>query len=162
MSGLVQSLRQPGLTIICAAGHYKQTQWRAVLEAIINLSVSLLLIGRFGICGVLLGTCASYLYRTTDVITYTAKHFLPGTLRRSFMRILRNAAVAGIMTVLGFRFVLPAVSSWLGLIIAAVIFGIADAAAIIGVNYLFERREAAVVIVRLKGMLGIKKKEKSL
>lgn len=162
LSGLVQSLRQPGLTIICAAGHYKQTQWRAVLEAIINLSVSLLLIGRFGICGVLLGTCASYLYRTTDVITYTAKHFLPGTLRRSFMRILRNAAVAGIMTVLGFRFVLPAVSSWLGLIIAAVIFGIADAAAIIGVNYLFERNEAADVIARIKGILGIKKKEKSL
>ena len=30
---LLQNIRIPGLTIICAAGHYKETQYQAILEA---------------------------------------------------------------------------------------------------------------------------------
>ena len=82
LSGLLQSLRMPGLTIITAAGHYRQTRGRAILEAAINLGLSLALIWPLGVNGVLIGTCASYLYRSTDVILYTAKHFLPGTLKK--------------------------------------------------------------------------------
>ena len=155
ISGLFQALRQPGLTIICAAGHYKQTQWRAVLEAVINLVLSLLLIDRFGICGVLIGTCASYLYRTVDVIIYTAKNFLPKTLRKSFSRILRNAVASCIMTALGLYFISTSVSSWFGWVVGAVIFGIVDIAVIAVVNYLFERKEAMTVLARFKGMLRI-------
>ena len=34
--GLVQNIRSPGITLICAAGHYSATQNRAILEALIN------------------------------------------------------------------------------------------------------------------------------
>ena len=153
MAGLVQALRQPSLTIICAAGHYKQTEWRAVLEAVINLGVSLLLIGRFGICGVLLGTCASYLYRTADVIIYTSSNFLPGTLSRSVIRIVRNGVVSGVMTFIGLHFIPAAVTSWFGWIIAAVLFGIAEVLAVVLVNYLFEKKEMTSVVSRLVGVI---------
>ena len=91
--GLLQALRLPGLTLIVAAGHFKQTRLRAVIEAVINLVVSLALIGPLGINGVLIGTCASYLYRSTDVIIYSARHFVSGTLARSARRLLRNGVV---------------------------------------------------------------------
>lgn len=35
--------------MINAAGHFKETQWRAILEAVINITVSLLLIKPLGI-----------------------------------------------------------------------------------------------------------------
>ena len=33
----MQNVRIPGLTIICAAGHYKETRYQAILEAVINI-----------------------------------------------------------------------------------------------------------------------------
>ena len=150
VAGLFQQLRLPGLTIICAAGHYKQTQWRAIMEAAINLGVSLILINRLGICGVLIGTCASYLYRTTDVIIYTAKNFLPGTLRRSIVRIFRNAAVSGAMTVGGLHLISRSVYSWGGWIINAVAFGILDIVVVIITNFLFERTEMVNAFMRFQ------------
>ena len=34
----LQNVRIPGLTMICAAGHYKETQPQAIREAVINFS----------------------------------------------------------------------------------------------------------------------------
>ena len=42
--GFANNIRIPCLTMINAAGHFKETQWRAILEAVINITVSLLLI----------------------------------------------------------------------------------------------------------------------
>src|SRR5699024_9948645 len=38
------NLRMPGSTIITAAGHFQETQWRSILESFINLSASFILI----------------------------------------------------------------------------------------------------------------------
>lgn len=58
------------------AGHFKQTQWRSVVEMIINLSVTLVCVNILGIYGVLLGTIAALLYRTNDMIIYNCKHLI--------------------------------------------------------------------------------------
>lgn len=73
INGFLQNIRLPGITMICAAGKYKETRNRAILEAVINLSVSIMLIPKWGILGALVGTSASYLYRTVDVIFYSHK-----------------------------------------------------------------------------------------
>ena len=95
-----------------AAGHYRQTQSRAVAEAVINLGVSLALIFRFGIYGVVFGTCVSYLYRTTDTILYNAGHFLNGTLKRTVVRLIRNLCVSAVFVYLGIRFIPAEMSGW--------------------------------------------------
>ena len=51
-------------------------QWRAVLEAVINLSASILLVLKLGIYGVVLGTIVAFLWRTNDIILYANKHLL--------------------------------------------------------------------------------------
>ena len=68
--------RIPTLSVITYAGHFKQTQWRSIFESVINLTVSLILIKPFGICGVLLGTIAALLYRVNDIIVYVNKRIL--------------------------------------------------------------------------------------
>lgn len=52
------------------AGHFKQTQWRSVLESTINLSISFSLVKPLGMYGVLAGAIAALLYRTNDIIIY--------------------------------------------------------------------------------------------
>lgn len=149
--GLFQTLRLPGLTIICAAGHYRQTRGRAVVEAVINVVVSIALIRPLGIAGVLLGTCASYLYRTTDVIIYTARNFLPGTLKKTARRILRGVVLSGCLTAVASRIIPMEISGWLGWFLWAMLDGIVVAAVVALVNALLEPQEFRTVWKRIAG-----------
>lgn len=87
---LCRGIRTPALTMIIAAGQYKETRNAAVFEAIINIGVSLLLVKKYGINGVLIGTICSYLYRTVDIIVYTSKKIVKGTLKKSIWRLCYN------------------------------------------------------------------------
>ena len=154
LSGLLQCLRLPGLTLICAAGHYKQTKWRAITEASINLIVSLALVKPLGINGVLIGMCASYLYRTTDVIVYSAKHFVKGTLKLTAWRILRNLAVSAALIAGGIWLLPSTAGSWLGWILQAVVFGVAALVLIVGLNIVCEPKEFKNLLGRVKDIIG--------
>lgn len=92
--GLLQNIRIPGLTMICAAGHYEETKGRAALEAVINLAVSMVLVRPLGIVGVLLGTLASYGYRTFDVLLYNSRYLVKGVFKRSLRRLFQNGLAA--------------------------------------------------------------------
>ena len=70
---LLSNGRKSSQVVINVAQHFEKTKWRAVLEAIINLVVSISLTAKLGIYGVLLGTIAALLYRTNDVIIYAAR-----------------------------------------------------------------------------------------
>ena len=91
--GLIQNIRIPSLSMICAAGHYKQTRIRALLEALINLSVSVFLIFKMGIAGVVIGTICSFAYRSIDSIIYNKRFFNNRIVVRSFGRLIRNSGL---------------------------------------------------------------------
>ena len=112
LCGVVQNVRIPGLTVQLAAGHFKQTQGAALLEAVINLGVSIVLVRRMGIVGVLFGTFAAYLYRSADVIYYNARHFLPGTLRRTVWRVGRNFSLFGLISLVAGKLLVTSITSW--------------------------------------------------
>lgn len=136
--GVIQSVRLPDSMIIVAAGHYKQTQWRALIEAIINLGVSIILVKPLGIVGVLIGTCASYLYRSTDVIFYASKYLITGTRKTTFKRLLRNVVISAVLNFLGFLLIPAQMNSWITWILYAVLFFLGTAVVIIGVNFIAE------------------------
>ena len=153
LTGLLQAVRLPGLTIICAAGHYRQTRGRAVFEAVINLSVSIVLVRPLGIVGVLIGTCASYAYRTSDVIIYNAKHFLPNSLKKTGLRIFRNALVSVVLVLAAIRFVPSEISNWLVWFGWAILDGIIVVSVMAVVNYIAEPEELKALLKRVKGLV---------
>lgn len=57
-------LRLPYNIMILAAGHYKETQNSAFMEAGINLVLSIILVFKYGLIGVAIGTLVALLYRT--------------------------------------------------------------------------------------------------
>lgn len=75
------------------AEHFRLTQWRSILESIINIVVSLACVFQFGIYGVLLGTIAALLYRTNDMIIYANKKILHRSPWKTYRRWLVNLAL---------------------------------------------------------------------
>lgn len=69
-------LRLPYNMMVLAAGHYKQTQWSAIIEAGINIVVSVVLVKSLGLVGVAIGTLAAMFYRTTYLAWYLSKEIL--------------------------------------------------------------------------------------
>ena len=136
--GVAQNIRIPGLTVQIAAGHFKQTQGAALLEAVLNFGVSIALVRFIGINGVLLGTFVAYLYRSSYVIIYNAKHFVCGSLKRTAFRFVRNFLLFALLTTAGIVFLAPCIHSWITWIVYAIILGIISAIVFIMINFIFE------------------------
>ena len=73
---LIVSMRIPSIVAINTAGHFKQVKYYAVIEAVINLVLSLALVKPLGIYGVLIGTLAGAAYRTPVLVHYVNKNIL--------------------------------------------------------------------------------------
>lgn len=153
----LQNVRIPGLTIICAAGHYKETRYQAGLEAAINIVVSLALVWSMGMTGVLLGTVCSYGYRSFEIILYTNRHLIPGTAKTAFSRIIRNLVVTAVLIAAGIWLIPQNMTSFINWFIYAVAAGVVSVVLIVGVNYVAEPQEFKNLILRILGIVSRKK-----
>ena len=139
--GVANNVRVPADTLITAAGHFKETQWRAVAEAIINLIVSLLLIKPLGIVGIHLGTIISFLYRSADIIIYTYRHILQKNVFGCVLRIIRMVVVIFVCVMSNklvlYKYDIRNWSDWLG---AGIIVFIQCCFWAVFVNYIFESK----------------------
>ena len=69
-------IRQPYLTLVQATGFYKETKNGALVEAIINLLVSISLVNIIGINGVIIGTLIANIFRTTQFAIFISKNVI--------------------------------------------------------------------------------------
>jgi len=154
LAGFLQSVRGPAQTMINAVGHYKQTQNRALIETAINLTLSLALIKPLGIIGVLAASCTSHLYRSLDMIIYNARHITQKTLKKTFVRLLRNIVTfAGVMFA-GISLIGQGDGGWISWFLSAVAVGGGACIAFVAVNLVFEPSEFKAAVDRFKNVLG--------
>lgn len=73
--------------MIKAVGHFKETQLSAIIEAILNLSISIFLVRQFGLVGVALGTLIAKIYRVLYFVIYLKKHILHRKIKHFFKLI---------------------------------------------------------------------------
>lgn len=111
--------------IYIAAGHIRQTQWMAVLEAVINVFVSLILVRKYHIVGVAGGTLAAMIFKNVIEVYYVKKYILDISLRV----LLKNYAVnlgTGAMLVVVFKNIhMVQVANFLHFFgYAAIVFGV--------------------------------------
>lgn len=83
---MVHLLRQPYHSITEAAGHFRQTKHIPIIQAVLNLGLSLALIKSYGIIGVMIGTLSSDLYRGVAYRLYVKKHILPQIKGTDFVK----------------------------------------------------------------------------
>lgn len=62
--------------LIYIAGHFQETQRQATIEMLMNILLSLLLVQRYDIYGVLLATCITLFYRSIELTIYTSRKII--------------------------------------------------------------------------------------
>lgn len=72
----VQCLRIPYFRIIKAAGHFKETQNGAFISMIINIVISIVLVFKFGLPGIAMGTLIAMLYHTAYFAWYLRSNII--------------------------------------------------------------------------------------
>ena len=97
---MVNCLMLPYSVTISAAGHYKETKAGAIGEVSINLFVSLLLVHRFGIVGVAIGTLAAMLFRLLYNVHYLSKSIVNRPTYKCFLCFLPNIALSALLLAL--------------------------------------------------------------
>ena len=85
MAELARCVRIPYLTVVQAAGKYKETQIGAFIEAGLNITSSIILTIRFGLVGVVIGTILANLYRTVNYSYYVSKYLLQRPMKNTFI-----------------------------------------------------------------------------
>lgn len=69
-------LRLPYNSLVLAAGHFKETQWSAIIEALLNITISILFVFKFGLVGVAVGTLSAMIFRTIYLVHYLSKNII--------------------------------------------------------------------------------------
>lgn len=149
LSEILNKIRIPSNIMVTAAGHFQETRNRAIVEAVINITVSILLAPKFGIVGVLVGTVCSYLYRTTDFIIYTSKNILYRSPYITYKNLLYNI-MAAIIALLPFQFIHIQVTNFVQWIGYAVITSLWVAVIVCAVNFILNQKNAKASINYIK------------
>lgn len=98
---LFDMIRNPHQAVINVAGHFKQTKFRSLFEAFLNIFFSLIFVNFIGMYGVLLGTLLSYMYRVIDIFFYTFHKILKTSVKRTFIRLGSNFLLAATLYFIG-------------------------------------------------------------
>lgn len=91
IANMLFCMREPYRFLVLAAGKFKETNFGAIMEAIINLALSLILITRYGLIGVAIGTLIAVLYRYVYLIVYLKKNILQKQFRSYLGDIVKTS-----------------------------------------------------------------------
>lgn len=138
--------------IISFAGAFKETQWRAWLETIINLTVSLVCVFKFGIYGVLFGTIAALFYRANDIIIFANKKILNRSPWITYRKWIENMII--FILVVGFFIKIPLkLESYSMLIINAIWVSIVVIVIFFGIVSIIEKESRGIAYTYIKNIV---------
>ena len=92
-SNILYCLSEPYVQTCYAAGHIRQLSAYSYVEAIINITFSLLLVKRYGLIGIISGTLISYIYRLIVHLHYLNTN----VIRRNSKRLMKLVISFGIV-----------------------------------------------------------------
>ena len=122
VSQMFMCIRQPYLTVVQAAGHYKQTKNGAVAEAGINFCLSIILTFKFGLIGVAIGTLVANVFRTVQYICYLRSNIIKRAAQKPLFMILWLLLNMVVITVICNIIINTVnISSWIMWIVAGIV-----------------------------------------
>ena len=153
ISEYIWAIRLPYSMLVSAAGHFKETRKGAWVEALSNIIISIILVIKFGIIGVTIGTIVSIFIRTIEFV-YHANKFI---LKRNVIRSLFSIFVVAIETIIIYYAVnklnLFDYTSYLTWCINAIIILLVSTLLTIILNIIFYRKKYFAVFKNVKYFL---------
>ena len=143
------SVRLPYNSMVISAGHFKQTQTSAIVEAGVNVLLSVVLVRKFGLVGVSVGTVIAMTYRTIYLAYYLSNNILVRSIKFFIKHIVIDALSVLIIWV-STRWISIDVSTYASWFLKAIqVFGIAFIEVTI-INLVFFRKEIMITFSLIK------------
>lgn len=134
------SLRNSYNMVIKAAGHYKETQFSAIIEVIINVVFSLILVINFGLIGVAIGTLIAMIYRTIYLVFYLRENILCRPAKSFFKNICVDIVFAALVLLIYRQIHMDVANYYEWFILAVIVMMICTIVGLI-TNMIFYRKE---------------------
>ncbi len=99
---LLANGKLPSNHVIEFSGKFEETRSHAILEMIINITVSVVAILLWGVCGAIIGTIVALLYRGTVMIYYSNKKVLGRSVFNTYKLWIANGAVFALIMAIFF------------------------------------------------------------
>lgn len=141
-------LRLPYNIVVLAAGHYKQTQTSAIIEAALNIVISIVLVNKYGLIGVAIGTLIAMLYRTIYFVFYLKRNIMNRKIRNFVMHCIVDV-VTVILSYLATSFITITEITFMAWIFMALKVGTISLVVALIVNLLFYFKQTMSVFSKL-------------
>lgn len=149
---LLQGARGPMQLVTEYACHFKQTQYQAISEMVINLSVTIVSVLHFGIYGVLFGTIAALVYRANVIIIYVNRKILNRSPLVTYKRWGWCALIFVVIYMMNDMFIMT-IDSYVQLILFSILVVIVIVGSYTIGMFLFERPSFYYIMRRFKGYI---------
>ena len=148
---IIYCLRSPYHNLIIATGQFKQTNAASYGESIINIVSSIILVIRYGLVGVAIGTVVATLYRFVFYAVYLSKYVLKRNIMLFLKRFMINTATIIVIQALG-KLILEKISilSYTQWIAAGFITGVMAIIITVAFNILFYKNDCHAIIDNIK------------
>lgn len=151
------SIRLPYSSIVLASGHFKQTRVGAWVEALTNIVISLILVQKYGIVGIAIGTLVAMLVRTAEFVYHTSKYILGRSIWISIKKM--STVIIETLIVALIVYLIPSVNvtSYATWILQAIIVGSISIAVVGIANFILYKEEMKNVIGLFENLFARKK-----
>lgn len=141
LSEFLWAIRLPYSSVTLAAGHFKETKKGAWIEAITNIVLSIILVFKYGIIGVAIGTLVAMLIRTIEFVYHANKYILNRNIFESVKKII--IIIIEVLLIVFLSKYLPKINiiSYLTWIEYALLVGILSVVIVLSVNIIIYRKE---------------------
>jgi len=145
LAELFYCIRSIYSTIILNAGHYKQTQLNAVMEAVTNILVSLLFLNKMGIIGVAVGTLSGMIVRTIMDVHYLSNNIVYRSPMLFIKSLITNAVIFVMCSFIG-NLIPIAVTGWGSwILLASIVFNITILIAVLVYSIIYSKQMHEVI-----------------
>ena len=151
------AIRLPYQFIVNADGKFAETKKYAIFEAIINIALSVVLVIKFGLIGVAIGTLIALLYKTTTFSNYVSRNIIIRsrlvTLKKCLISIVEFLIIFAIMNFIK----LPIELNYLNWIFNGIITALVSGVIVFIGIIIFYRNDFNNFIIKIKNLLNNKK-----
>lgn len=141
LAEFMHSIRLPYSTLTLAAGHFKETRIGAWIEAISNIIVSIILVMKFGMIGVAIGTLFAMTIRTIEFIYHSSKYILKRNLIEPFKKLL--VIIIEVLTIIVIINLIPLLSysCYMNWLINGIIIFLITLIIVLPTNYIIYKKD---------------------
>lgn len=150
ISEVLYLAKMPHLNLAYSANKFKEITVPAIIEAVLNIVVSVILVSQYGLIGVTIGTIAGMTYRMVFHVYYTSK-IVPDRGQSIFYKKFIIFAAVSVISFLICHFLIPitsvTITSW---IIYAVIYSLVVGVMIFLISIAFFKKELKFFVKYIK------------